>query len=125
MSHSPDSTNDPGISRYFSGTQIALYTCGKEETTMKFWLCSLAILALLKVPAAVASEQEENDPQDQFKMELEIHPTPQRYTFQNYLSDLTDLARSFNEPAPENAIRELESRKKQKYEPLNPIIIPW
>ena len=90
----------------------------------KFWLCCLAILALLEVSAMAASEHEKNDPQDRFEMDLEVHPTPQRYTFENYLSDLTDLSRSFNEPAPENPIRELESRKEHKYEPLNPIIIP-
>ena len=93
--------------------------------TMKFWLCCLVIVALLEVSSAKGSEQEKNDAQDRFEMELEIHPIPQRYTFQNYLSDLTDLARSFNEPSPENRIHQLESRKKQKYEPLNPIIIPW
>ncbi len=92
---------------------------------MKFWICCLAILALLEVSSAMASEQEKNDPQDQFEMEPEIHPTPQQYTFQNYLSDLTDLAQSFDQPAPENPIRQLESRKEQKYEPLNPIIIRW
>ena len=91
---------------------------------MKFWICCLAILALLGVSPAMASEQKKNDPQDQFEMELEIHPTPKRYSFQNYLSDLTDLAR-LDQPAPENPVRELQSRKQQKYEPLNPIIIRW
>ena len=93
--------------------------------TMKLWLYSLAILTFLEISSARASEKEKNDSQNEFEMELEIHPTPQRYTFQNYLSDLTDLARSFDQPSQENPIQQLESRKKYEYRPLNPIIIPW
>ena len=92
---------------------------------MKFWVCSLAIFALLAASSAKAPEKEENNPQNQFEMELEIHPSPQQYTFQNYLSDLKDLTRSFDQPAAENPIQQLESRKKPEYKPLNPIIIPW
>jgi hypothetical protein len=72
----------------------------------------------------MASEQKKKDTQDQFDLKLQIDPSLQPYTFQNYLSDLTELAR-VDQPASENPVRELESRKEHKYEPLNPIVIRW
>jgi hypothetical protein len=92
------------------------------EMLMKFLICCLAIIGSLGVSPAMAFDEEKKDTRDQPEMELEIYAAPQRYTFQDYLSDLTDFARS-DQPAPENPISRLEPKEEQKYEPWNPIVV--
>jgi hypothetical protein len=100
---------------------VPIWEGGKS---MQLYVWSLVILGLLGVSPGIASEEKKNDTQSQFDMTLEIQPAPQRYTFQNYLADLTELAR-VDQPARDNPVRELEARKEHRYEPLNPIVIRW
>ncbi|TMA13590.1 MAG: hypothetical protein E6J89_00865 [Deltaproteobacteria bacterium] len=91
---------------------------------MKNRIFSLVILASLVAAPAIAYERDKSDREDQFAIDLQIHSVPDRYTFQDYLSDLTESTRIADIDA-KNPVRQLEARKNPKYQPLNPIVIRW
>ena len=91
---------------------------------MKIRIFTLLVLtSLITVPSMVAGK-EKSDREDRFAMELEIRSVPNRYTFQDYLSDLTESARSTDIDS-RNPVRQREAKKNRRYEPLNPIVIRW
>lgn len=91
---------------------------------MTNWIVSLVVLASLATVPTMASGKEKDDREDRFVLELQIHPVPHRYTFQDYLSDLTESAR-VTDIDSRNPVRQLEARKNRQYEPVNPIVIRW
>jgi len=88
------------------------------------WIFSLVVLASLVAAPAMASESETGDREDQVVIELQILAVPDRYTFQDYLSDVTESTR-IADINSKNPLRQLEARKSRPYEPLNPIIMRW
>lgn len=91
---------------------------------MKYWTLCLGLMACLITMPAAASEEIDFDREDRIVIELRRQPNPERYTFQDYLSDLRESAR-ISEINPENPVRRLEARKEKKHEPLNPIVFRW
>ncbi len=94
---------------------------------MRYWIYSLVILASLGGIPAMASDREDRNWEDEAQIELEIQATPRRYTFQDYMSDLKASTR-IDQMDLDNPVRQLESRRNQKYEPpiLNPFpILRW
>ena len=94
---------------------------------MRYWIYSLIILASLVGVPAIASDREDRNWEDEAQIELQIQATPRRYTFQDYMSDLKASTRD-DQTDLDNPVRQLESRRNQKYEPpiLNPFpILRW
>jgi hypothetical protein len=94
---------------------------------MRYWIYSLIILASLVGGSAAAADREDRKWEDEAQIELQIQAPPQRYTFQDYMSDLKASTR-IDQMDLDNRVRQLESRKNQKYEPpiLNPFpILRW
>ena len=90
---------------------------------MKYWTCFCLIVFLSAVSAAT-SKGAYIGREDQITIGLRIYPISDRYTFRDYLSDLTASTR-ISDITPENPVRQLEARKDRKYEPLNPIVFRW
>jgi len=94
---------------------------------MRYWIYFLIILASLGGVPAMASGREDRNREDEAQIELQIQATPQRYTFHDYMSDLKASTR-IDQMDLNNPVRQLESRRNQKYEPpiLNPFpILRW
>ncbi len=94
---------------------------------MRYWIYFLIILASLGGVPAVASDREDRKWEDEAQIELQIQATPRQYTFHDYMSDLKASTR-IDQMDLDNPVRQLESRRNQKYEPpiLNPFpILRW
>jgi len=94
---------------------------------MRYWIYSLIILASFGGVPAMASDREDRNWEDEAQIELQIQRTPRRYTFEDYTSDLKAATRDDRSDL-DNPVRQLESRRDQKYEPpiLNPFpILRW
>ncbi len=89
---------------------------------MRYWIYSLIILASLGGVSAKASDREDRNREDEAQIELRIEPPPQRYTFHDYMSDLKASTR-IDQMDLDNPVRQLESRRNQKYQP--PILNPF
>jgi hypothetical protein len=91
------------------------------------------ILALLIFPTVAVTAQDN----DQERVDIEQHERlefrrdsrseSQRYSFEDYIQDLTAAARS-DEPRPDNPVSQLapNDRREHEYKPLNPIpLLRW
>jgi hypothetical protein len=96
---------------------------------MKLWAY---ILALVVLPLAVVTAQDDEQKQEgleqreRLEFRRESRPEGQRYSFEDYIQDLTAAARS-DEPLADNPVSQLDSRQqRQEYKPLNPVtILRW
>jgi hypothetical protein len=95
---------------------------------MKLWAY---ILALVVLPLAVVTAQDDEQNQEGFEQRerLEFRQDSrsegQRYSFEDYIQDLTAAARS-DEPLADNPVSQLASNEKREYKPLNPMtILRW
>jgi hypothetical protein len=94
---------------------------------MRYWIYFLIILASLGGVPAMAADREDRNREDEAQIELRIEPPPRQYTFQDYMSDLKASTR-IDQMDLDNPVRQLESRRNQKYQPpiLNPFpILRW
>jgi len=96
---------------------------------MKAWAY---ILALVVLPLAVVTAQDDEQKQEGFEQRERLdfrrdsRSEGQRYSFEDYIQDLTTAARS-DEPQPDNPVSQLDSRQqRQEYKPLNPMtVLRW
>jgi hypothetical protein len=96
---------------------------------MKFRLFVLLSFATLIATAATAQDDEKQreDLQQREPLEFrrESRPEGQRYSFEDYIQDLTVAARN-DEPQPDNPVSQLAPNQRQEYKPLNPMtILKW
>ena len=112
-----------------SGTVIAQLSI-PEEFFMKirfFILCFVAVVAATAMAQDDRKQREDFEPRESFEFRREARPEGQRYTFADYIQDLTDAARS-EEPLPDNPVSQLalNERREHEYRPLNPIpLLRW
>ncbi|MGH7767500.1 MAG: hypothetical protein ACREQP_08615 [Candidatus Binatia bacterium] len=94
---------------------------------MKFQPLAMAYLILLVAVSLIAQEDKEqesaaSEPRERLEFRRESRPEGQRYSFEDYIQDLTAAARS-DEPKPDNPVSQLASNAKREYQPLNPMTI--
>jgi hypothetical protein len=87
---------------------------------MKNWIFSVVVLASVVATPLAAAEKDQSESEDRVGLELRI--TPKRYTVLDYLSDIQESTR-ITDIDPGNPVRQLETRKNPKYEPLNPLVL--
>jgi len=101
---------------------------------MKFQAYAAACIILLAAVSMIAREDsgqinglEINGLEESERLEFrrESRPEGQRYSFEDYLQDLTAAALS-EEPRPDNPVSQLAANEKREYKPLNPVpIFRW
>lgn len=96
---------------------------------MKLRANVLAFLILsLSVPSIAQDNEQERETLEQrerLEFRRDSRSDGRRYSFEDYISDLTAAARS-DEPLPDNPVSQLASNQRQEYKPLNPVtILRW
>jgi hypothetical protein len=91
---------------------------------MKAWIyCLPAFLVLSLAGQAMANDYEDRDAKERLEFQRYRESERQRYTFEDYIADLKEAART-DEVIPGNLVSQLASNnKRQEYKPLNPITI--
>jgi membrane-bound lytic murein transglycosylase len=89
------------------------------------------VLALLVFPtvSVMAQDNEQNraeiEQYERLEFRRDSRSESQRYSFEDYIQDLTAAARS-DEPQRDNPVSQLASNQRQEYKPLNPMtILRW
>jgi hypothetical protein len=92
-----------------------------------FILCFVTLVAAAAMAQDDQKQREEVQQRESFEFRRESRPEGQRYSFDDYIQDLTAAARS-DEPLADNPVSQLalNDRREHEYKPLNPIpLLRW
>jgi hypothetical protein len=96
---------------------------------MKPYAAALIVVFLAAVSVVAREDNKEErgslEPTERLEFRRDSRPEGQRYSFEDYIQDLTAAARS-DEPLPDNPASEMAFNKQREYKPLNPIpLLRW